>query len=331
MPAPQEQFDDHDADFVDEALVASQAGRSKFASLKGRSVFMVCSALLGAIALGGALAYAYKQSGGGMGSEPPPIVTADATPIKAAPAVPGGKEFPHKNKLIYDRLTNGDVAEAERLVPRQEDVAVPALPPATATAGLPTPVTATGFTNPAAAPIMPTGDAAADGGPRKVKTMVVRPDGSVEAPAPVAAAADAVQTAAAATAATAAAAVAAAPKAAAAAAPVMPVPAAPVAAPAAAPQQAAAVAPKPAANTKYVVQVGSKKSQTDALAAFADIQQKYPKLLANYRPIVQKANLGAKGTWYRLRVGPIDNKADAYKLCGNLKSQGLPDCLVMTQ
>ena len=67
------------------------------------------------------------------------------------------------------------------------------------------------------------------------------------------------------------------------------------------------------------------------LATFADIQQKYPSLLANYRPIVQKADLGSKGVWYRLRVGPIDDKAEAYKLCGELKTQGLPDCLVMTQ
>jgi cell division protein FtsN len=80
-----------------------------------------------------------------------------------------------------------------------------------------------------------------------------------------------------------------------------------------------------------VVQVGAKKDQTEALATFADIQQKYPSLLGNYRPIVQKADLGAKGTWYRLRIGPIDDKAEAYKLCGQLKSQGLPDCLVMTQ
>jgi cell division septation protein DedD len=328
MPVAQEQFEAQgaEADFVDESLVAPAAGRSKFASLKGRSAFMVGSALLGAIALGGALAFAYKESGGGMGSEQPPVVTADASPVKAAPANPGGKEFPHKNKLIYDRLTNGDVAESERLVPRQENVAVPAMPPATATAGLPAPVASTDLTNPAAAA------AGEDGGPRKVKTMVVRPDGSVEASPAAAAAAAAVQTAAA----PAAAAVAAATPPAA----TMPVPAAPItppaAAAAAAPQQAAAVAPKPAptppaANTKYVVQVGSKKSQTEALAAFADIQQKHPSLLGTYRPIVQKANLGAKGTWYRLRVGPIDNKAKAYKLCGDLKSQGLPDCLVMTQ
>ena len=61
-------------------------------------------------------------------------------------------------------------------------------------------------------------------------------------------------------------------------------------------QQTAAAAPAAAAPTKYVVQVGSKKNQTDALASFADMQQKYPSLLANYRPMVQKADLGTKGT-----------------------------------
>ncbi len=91
---------------------------------------MVGSALLGAIALGGALAFAYKQSGGGIGSgEQPPLVTADDRPVKELPDQPGGKDFPHKNKLIYDRLQNGDEPEADHLVPRQEDVAVPALPP----------------------------------------------------------------------------------------------------------------------------------------------------------------------------------------------------------
>jgi cell division septation protein DedD len=77
------------------------------------------------------------------------------------------------------------------------------------------------------------------------------------------------------------------------------------------------------------VQVASKKNQTEALASFADMQQKYPSLLGSYRPIVQKADLGAKGVWYRLRIGPIPDKTSASKLCTQLKSQGLPDCLVM--
>ncbi len=151
--APQDFYESEraDADFLDEGQVAPPPGaRSKIASLKSRSVFMVGSALLGAIALGGALAFAYKQSGGGLGSgEQPPLVTADSRPVKEVPDQPGGKEFPHKNKLIYDRLQNGDEPESERIVPRQEDVAVPALPAApTEMAGLPTPVATTDMVNP---------------------------------------------------------------------------------------------------------------------------------------------------------------------------------------
>jgi cell division septation protein DedD len=91
----------------------------------------------------------------------------------------------------------------------------------------------------------------------------------------------------------------------------------------------AAPAPAPAKPTKFVVQVGSKQNQTEALATFADMQQKYPTLLASYRPMVQKADLGSKGVWYRLQIGPIVDKTAATKLCGQLKSQGHPDCLVM--
>ena len=61
------------------------------------------------------------------------------------------------------------------------------------------------------------------------------------------------------------------------------------------------------------------------------MQQKYPALLASYRPMVQKADLGAKGVWYRLRIGPIPDKTAAAKLCSQLKAQGLPDCLVASQ
>jgi len=108
-----------------------------------------------------------------------------------------------------------------------------------------------------------------------------------------------------------------------------PVAAIPAAKPKPKPVAVADAAPQAAASSKYVVQVGSKQNQTEALATFADMQQKYPTLLANYRPMVQKADLGAKGVWYRLRIGPIVDKSAATKLCGQLKSQGLPDCLVM--
>lgn len=326
-----------DADFLDESQVTpALSARAKLAnSLKGRSAFMVGSALLGAIALGGALAFAYKQSGGATGETP--IVTADARPVKEAPNEPGGKEFPHKNKLIYDRLTNGDEAESEQLVPRQEDVAVPALPPAGATAGLPAPVATTDMVNPATTQSV---EGEGDGGPRKVKTMRVLPDGSVEtAPAETADATQAGAAGAPAAGAPANGAAAGAPGAQAAApsggampvpAPEQPAPQAAPAAPAPAPQQVAAADPSPAAGpSKYVVQVGAHKSQTEALAIYADIQQKNPSLLGNYPPIVQKAAV-SNGTMYRLRVGPMDSKGAADKLCGQLKAQGT-DCFVVAQ
>src|SRR5712691_10236245 len=105
-------------------------------------MFMVGSALLCAVALGGALAFAYKQSGGAMNGGQPPLVQADNRPVKEAPDQPGGKDFPHKNKLIYDRLEGGDTPESEHLVPRQEEVAVPAMPAAAETAGVPAPAPA---------------------------------------------------------------------------------------------------------------------------------------------------------------------------------------------
>jgi hypothetical protein len=273
------------------------------------------------------------------------VVQADSRPVKEAPQQASGKDFPHKNKLIYERLQNGDQPEAERIVPRQEDVAMPAMP-GSAPMAAPQPA-------PGAPPQVATVDdpSAADGGPRRVKTLVVRPDGSVMPPS----AQPAPQQAAPADAAPAPA-----PEQQMAAAepamPAMPMPqaapapapvaaAAPAPAPASAPvaadpQPVAAIpakpkvaaadaAPAPAKPSQYVVQVGSKQNQTEALATFADMQQKYPTLLASYRPMVQKADLGAKGVWYRLRIGPIVDKNAATKLCGQLKSQGHPDCLVM--
>jgi len=345
--------DQGDADFLDESQFMTPGEEpvkpaGKF-GLKSRSIFMVGSALLGAVALGGALAFAYKQSGGTMGGgAQPPLVQADGRPVKEAPEQAGSKDTPHKNKLIYERLQNGDQPEAEHIVPRQEDVAMPALP-GSAPMAAPQPA-------PGAPPQVATVDDpnAADGGPRRVKTLIVRPDGSVTPPAvppaqpqqaAPAQAAPPQQMAAVEPAmppmpmpqdAAPAQAPASAPAAEAAPPPAAPAPQPvaadpqPVAAIPAKPKAAAAdAAQAPAKPSQYVVQVGSKQNQTEALATFADMQQKYPTLLASYRPMVQKADLGAKGVWYRLRIGPIVDKTAATKLCTQLKSQGHPDCLVM--
>ena len=48
---------------------------------------------------------------------------------------------------------------------------------------------------------------------------------------------------------------------------------------------------------------------------------------SGYQPDIQKVALGAKGVWYRLRLGGIADKKAAIELCEKLKAQGA-SCLV---
>jgi hypothetical protein len=78
----------------------------------------------------------------------------------------------------------------------------------------------------------------------------------------------------------------------------------------------------------YVAQLKSSKSQADALSAFADLQQRYSDLLSSAQPDIQMVDLGAKGKWYRLRIGPPGSSAAAKDLCNKLKVSGLKECIV---
>lgn len=78
----------------------------------------------------------------------------------------------------------------------------------------------------------------------------------------------------------------------------------------------------------FAVQVASHRQQAEAVAAFADLQQRYPNLISGYQPLIQRADLGERGIFYRLRIGPVADKGAADQLCASLKSAGLPGCLV---
>ena len=78
----------------------------------------------------------------------------------------------------------------------------------------------------------------------------------------------------------------------------------------------------------YVVQVSARRSLQDALAAFVDLRQKYTSLLGAKQPDIQEADLGTRGKWYRVRVGPPVSKQAAGDLCKGLKSAGWKGCIV---
>jgi hypothetical protein len=71
-----------------------------------------------------------------------------------------------------------------------------------------------------------------------------------------------------------------------------------------------------------VLQIGSYKSQAEAENAWKTYKAKHAALLSGYSDTIQQADLGEKGTWYRLRVGGLSNREVATALCDRLKADG---------
>jgi len=72
----------------------------------------------------------------------------------------------------------------------------------------------------------------------------------------------------------------------------------------------------------YVVQVTARRSKADAQASFLALQSKFPRQLGGRTAIFQRADLGAKGIYYRAMVGPFASAGVADQFCGSLKAAG---------
>jgi cell division protein FtsN len=77
-----------------------------------------------------------------------------------------------------------------------------------------------------------------------------------------------------------------------------------------------------AASGGYVLQIGAYKSQAEAEAAWSTYRSRHAATLAGYSQDVKLVDLGKKGTWYRLRVGPFAQKSAAAALCAKLTAEG---------
>ena len=314
-------FSDEDDYDADEYPPEKKGGRAK----------LMAAVLVGAVVTGGGLAYVYKTSGGAGGDGYPPVISADARPIKNDPSEPGGRDFPNGNKLIYDRL-GGVTQEAGAAPTRLAGAGAPASGKKETQGVLTTGGTleerienalkAQKEEEPAQ-----TRGAAGSGSPdapRSVRTVTYGVDGTEQA-APsktqrVSSSSVVVTT-------------------------TQPTSASaredPPAAEqpaesnaAAAPAESAPAARRPVktaaveagATGGFFTQVGARNDQEAAMAAFATLQQKYASVLGNHSPSVVKVDLGEKGVWYRLRVGPFDSKGEAEQLCEQLKTAGMKGC-----
>ncbi len=372
---------------------------------RSRRTFALIGVVLGVVIVGGGAFYVLQ--GGAAGNSPPPIIAADATPTKVAPAETTTADTDQQGKLIYDRVDEGSAgADTVLVTPGEDPIAdIPPIPEedagnpisrviipggpgidgpiaddgaAAADGETPSPESGVGDTDAAVTPI----------GPRKVRTVVVRPDGTIvsseatpagdtaggadaatassgddmeippartemdavlegdsvavnpdpltaggtgSAPAGTVPAGDDGSTAAADTAA--------------APAEDFPDPAAAPAAPAPAPPKPTIVATtgtasgpidltpaspsRPVAavsSSGFLVQVSSQRSEEAARSTFRDLQAKYPSVLGSYQADIQRADLGDRGIYFRVRVGPFSSN-DAQRLCQNLKAAG-GDCII---
>jgi cell division septation protein DedD len=77
----------------------------------------------------------------------------------------------------------------------------------------------------------------------------------------------------------------------------------------------------------YTVQLTSQRTEAAAKAAYRSMRAKYPQELGGHEPIIRRADLGAKGTFYRAMVGPFASAEAAAEVCGKLKAAG-GSCIV---
>ncbi|HVV26730.1 MAG TPA: SPOR domain-containing protein [Rhizomicrobium sp.] len=286
-----------------------------------RLPLLIVLALLVLAMFAGVVWLAYTQ-GVARGRGETPVLTAAAGPERVAPQQPGGANVPYQGFKIYEQpAPPDDAAEAPAAAPPAHAAPQPQSPPQPKEAASQPPPAA-----PAAKAAPPPAQQAAAAPKPAAPAAKPAPAPAVPAPKSMAALIQQANSAP--------------PAKPAASSPAKPAPANTVATagprplsgpgagaprqlglPMSAPAQTAAT--KPAAGTgSYVLQIGAYKSQAEADAAWKAYKTRHAALLSGYGPDVQQADLGEKGTWYRLRVAGFSNREVAVALCERLKADG---------
>jgi len=223
-----------------------------------------------------------------------PMILAPKFDLKERPADPGGMKVPDRDKLVYDRMAgdqaSGATAQVERLLPPPE---TPIEPPK----AMPQPLEPKAPAPPSAPVSTPN---AVKSAPEPVKQAAqIKPVASPSVPKSM-------------------------PK---------PTPKAVEVKPQ--PQPASVKAPVPAAILKatgtagqgYMVQLSAVRNEANAKSEWARLAKKHPDVLGGLKLVVQRADLGVKGVFYRVRAGWFANRAEAKAICDELAKRNV-GCLI---
>jgi hypothetical protein len=85
-------------------------------------------------------------------------------------------------------------------------------------------------------------------------------------------------------------------------------------------------APRFAANGPYVAQLAALQSEAAVQPAWARLSSRAPNLFSQARLDVQRADLGARGIYFRVRAGFFADRANASLFCERIRQMG-QDCI----
>ena len=238
-----------------------------------------------------------------------PMIRADNSPVKVLPAKPGGMKVPNQDKLIFMQVTPGQKKPTvERLLPPPEKpMAKPAPPPEqsmaksakTPPSGPMVPDSGTLVSRPASpqprAPLRPEPAPSSAKAPPKVPAAKPKPVKRVpKAVMPVPKIVKRV------------------PKV------VKPVPKVKKSAKVAVSGKTPAAVP---VRSAFHVQLGAVKTKVRAAKEAGRLARVHKPVLSRLTVRAVRANLGKRGIFYRLRAGPLANRAAAAALCAKLKAR----------
>ncbi len=287
-----------DMDDLDKELAAIEGeAKGRMSALSsGSKVLPIAVAAIALIGFGVITYYAYNQGVRSGSEEAAPLLQPDGS-AKVQPEDPGGLDIPHQDKLVYNRIDeNVDDTRVERLLPQPEEPETPKLED----------VTVEGEAQSA-------GDTVEQNVVEESQAVTRKgSDGQPRPPEPQS------------------------PQK-----PQLPEPelAEPKAPPAAAPMPESkpdttvteTKVPAPEVvdlNKSWRIQISAVKSEESAKAEWAQKQKEHPGLLSSLVLQVQKIKVQGKGTFYRVRGGPLKDQNAARKLCADLQAKKV-GCIVV--
>jgi hypothetical protein len=278
---------------AEEAPLARSGGAANGAGAGrrwGRAIafLFVFAAVVG---FGSLLAYMYLETRDGpLDPSSLPVVRADNRPMKIRPDTPGGIDVPFQDKEIFDRVGQQAAGAPRPGQPAPQAAQRPAerLMPGPEQP-LPRPVPAPPPPPIVAVPAAPDVAPPANAVPVAAPPRASLPPGGAAAPAPA------------------------------------PSPPSPQPPPqvAQAPRVAPPPAPPPGPATGIRIQLASVRSEADAQREWERMRRQHADVLGNLAPAFPSADLGERGTFWRVQAGGFADLAAAQEACASLRGRGL--------